>query len=191
MPQFRFRVATPDGRVRSGRYTGNSLEEARRQIEESGLSVLELVLVEEGPPPTARKRRLRVDQISGYWVAVALALSGMIWGLFNWRHPPPSKPKPARDAIAMADRPFKADFQASWGHTMNISGARIIYRFPEIPYQVEQSWPQEKASIQFLAARQPSYCLVELRTQQSVVATARVEPILARNEFSLTGVSAP
>lgn len=191
MPQFRFRVVTPDGRVRSGRLTGNTLEEARRQIEESGLNVLELVPVEDAPVPSVRKKRSGLEQISGYWVAAALACSGVIWGVVSWRHPTPGRPKPARDAIAMADRPFQADFQANWESAAGANGARLIYRFPEIPYQVEQTWPQAQAKIQFLAARQPSYCLVELRSPQGVLARARIQPILAHNEFSLTGVDAP
>ncbi len=189
MPQFRFRVVTPDGRVRSGRLTGNTLEEARRQIEESGLNVLELTPIEDAP--SVRKTRSGLERISGYWVAAALACSGMIWGLVSWRQPAPGRPKPARDAIAMADRPFQADFQANWKRTAGASEARLIYRFPEIPYQVEQNWPQAQAKIQFVAARQPSYCLVELRGSQGVLATARIQPILAHNEFSLTGVSNP
>ncbi len=192
MPQFRFRVVTPDGRVRSGRFTGNTLEEARRQIEESGLNVLELVPVEEASPvQTARRRRFGPGQISGYWVAAALACSGVTWGLLSWRNPAPGRPRPARDAIAMADRPFQADFQANWESAASANGARLIYRFPEIPYQVEQNWPQAQAKIHFLAARQPSYCLVELRNPQGVLAKARIQPILAHNEFSLIGVSAP
>ncbi len=192
MPQFRFRVVTPDGRVRSGRLTGNSLEEARRQIEESGLNVLELVPVEAEPVQIPGKRRMRLlEQVSGYQVAAALAISGLVWGLVSWRHPAPAKPRPARDAIAMADRPFQADFQANWENEGNANGARLIYRFPEIPYQVEMNWPQAQARIQFLAARQPSYCVVELRRQQRVLATARIQPILAHNEFALTGASAP
>lgn len=189
MPQFRFRVLTPDGRVRSGRFTGETLEEVRRQIEASGLSVLELAPL-ESPAAVAASLPARgrwLERVSGYWVAAALACAGLGWGLFSWCYPPPARPKPARDAVAMADQPFKAVFLASCEVSEATGDARLIYRFPEIPYQVEQSWPQSESRIQFTAARQPSYCVVELRNQKGTLATARIQPIQPSNRFSLIG----
>ena len=193
MPQFRFRVATPDGRVRSGRFTGMTLEEVRKQIEESGLIVLELAPIENSSEcqPRPIRRGQWLERISGYWVAAALASLGLVWGLLNRNHPGTDRPRPARDAIAMADRPFQADFLPSWQGPTGSDGARLVYRFPEIPYQVEQKWPSNQACIKFLAARQPTYCVVEVQSTKGILASARIEPIMKSNRFALTGAANP
>lgn len=181
MPQFRFRVLTPDGRERGGRFTGNSLEEARRQIEESGLKVLDLTPLEEPGGLSARKRN-PWRGVSGYQVAAALACWGLVWGVLCGFFPI-SSARPARDVLTSADKRFKAEFLGRWDHAA--PAARLIYRFPEIPYQVESSWSGQAAKIEFVAARQPTYCLVELRNRQGLLASARIEPILPKNEYSM------
>lgn len=189
MPQFRFRVLTSDGRVRSGRYTGTSLEAARQQIEKSGLKVLELTPLEEAEStPVAVPRKSHWwERVSGYWVAAALAAWGLSWGLLRWSLPSPPPPKPARDAVAMANQKFQAEFRAQKVGSAPAEGTTLIFRFPEIPYQVERSWPQGTTQIEFLAARQPSFCIVELRDKKKVLATARIQPLLSTNEFLMTG----
>ncbi|MBN9418153.1 hypothetical protein ABS71_20445 [bacterium SCN 62-11] len=190
MPQFRFRVLTPDGRVRSGRFTGNSVEEARKQIEDSGLNVLELTPVEsEGPLASIPLPRAPgwMARISGYWVAAALLCAGLAWGIWSWRqarlHPPP--PGRARGALEMANQRFQGEFR------LRASGvppqAVVVVHFPEIPYQVTHPWSraQEGCKVDFQAARTPGYCLLRLQDGAKVLGETRVEPLLPSNEVQL------
>jgi len=183
VPQFRFRVLSPDGRVRSGRYTANSLDEARQQIETSGLTVVELTPL-EAPVAGSVRKRARWESVSGYWLAATLACWGLSWGFVRWLHPANPRPRPAKDAVAVAEERFQASFRGTFAEA---GGARLIYRFPEVPYQVERKWNSGEEKIEFLAARKPSYCLVELRNASGLLATARIEPLQSNNEFSLTG----
>lgn len=189
MPQFRFRVLTPDGRVRSGRFTGNSVEEARKQIEDSGLNVLELVPVEQ-EAPLAAVRLPRppgwLARIDGYWVAALLLGLGLVWGFGSWRHSRLHPPvRPARGASEMANRRFQGEF------LVRASGvpesATLHLHFPEIPYQVSHSWKSagQGCKVDFLAARTPGYCLLEVRDGDKVLGQARLEPLQSRHEIQL------
>lgn len=197
MPQFRFRVLTPDGRVRKGSLTSASLEEARRQIEQTGLSVVELVPLEDGPAPRLPGRSLSpgghwTDKLIGYPMAACLASLGLAWGMFNWRaqahHPP--RPAPARDATKMAEEcQFKGEFQGRVEGGTVPAQATLLLQFPEIPYQVSQPWPPGQGfqcQVAFQAARMPGYCLVRLYQGRSLLAETRIEPLpLGKSEFKL------
>ncbi|MBX3169609.1 MAG: hypothetical protein KF760_19560 [Candidatus Eremiobacteraeota bacterium] len=188
MPQFRFRVVTPDGRVRSGRFTGNSEEEARKQIESAGMNVLELTLLESEAPAVALPRPPGwVSRLNGYWVAAALAGAGLIWGVYSWRQKAlhPAVP-PARTALEMADKRFQGAFRVEYSGSTSPQ-AVLLLNFPEVPYQVSRPWSrgQEACAVDFLAARTPSYCLISLQDGAAVLGEARVEPVLPSNEVQL------
>ncbi|MFN8610735.1 MAG: hypothetical protein U0931_24555 [Vulcanimicrobiota bacterium] len=194
MPQFRFRVLTPDGRVRKGSLTSASLEDARNQIELMGLSVVELTPVEEAPLATGRKT-LRAPHwtrhLVGYPMAAFLACLGLVWGLATWKSDSQRSRKPiVRDAAKMAEEcKFSGEFEGRVDGGPVPAETMLVLQFPEIPYQVSQPWPQGSSchlKIQFQAARQPSLCLISLQKGRSVLAQSKLEPLLeGKSEFQL------
>lgn len=195
MPQFRFRVLTPDGRVRKGSLTGASLEDARRQIESMGLSVVELAPLDDVPQLAPRKT-VSVPGWSqglvGYPLAACLAALGLVWGLLTWRANPAQRSTRAavRDASKMAEEcQFSGQFEGRLVGGPLPQEATLVLQFPEIPYQVSQPWTNQPSchiSVKFKAARRPSLCQVRLQKGRSVLAESKIEPLVeGQNPFEL------
>ncbi|MBS2038959.1 hypothetical protein JST97_28510 [bacterium] len=195
MPQFRFKVLTPDGKLRKGSLTSASLEDARHQIEQTGLSVVELSPVEvvtAGPVARATRPNRWTRHLVGYPMAACLAGLGLLWGLADWKAQAhrPARPAPARDATKMAEEcKFSGHFEGRVEGGAVPPRAVLVLQFPEVPYQVSQPWsqgPNFRCDIAFQAARKPSRCLARLLQGQMVLAETQIQPLQeGKTEFLL------
>ena len=164
MPNFHFVVRDRQGSQRSGRINSASLEEARRRIEATGLTILQLtdhestVVAQSPKRDSFRARRAApleirasyleqglefIDEVSQperfqrfLWV---MALVGLIISFFWFTRPLKPNPKvlPPPQLV-----PLRLTVEGSVRCEADLSQVQVTLEFPELDYRLQRSWNQ-------------------------------------------------